>query len=131
MGKNKYIPTNAKGFNRGDTTIYKKMIKQVTTISVIEQLRNRLAVGNIYSIRTQYRTDDSRHPTYIEYTPMECIGIYQHMAVFRPLEGRFRFTVGYSYPELCTGVLEGANDLMNGVLPYEEEELVDEEIENA
>ena len=128
MSKNKYIPTNAKGFNKGDTTIYKKMIKQVTTISVIEQLRNRLAVGNIYSIRTEYRTDESRHPTYIEYTSMECVGVYPHMAVFKPTEGAHRHTVGYSYTELCQGVLEGVNDIMDGVLPYEEEELVDEEI---
>ena len=131
MSKDKYIPTNARGFNAADTAHFMRKMKEVTTISVIEQLQNKLAVGNIYSIRTQYRTDESRHPTYIEYTPMECVGIYPHMAVFRPTEGRYRFTVAYSYTELCTGVLEGANELMNGVLPYEEEELVDEEIENA
>lgn len=127
----KYIPTNARGFNKADTTHFFRKIKEVTTISVIEQLRNKLVVGNIYSIRTQYRTDESRHPTFIEHTPMECIGVYPHMAVFRPTEGRYRFSVAYSYPKLCTGVLEDANDIMDGVLPYEEEDLTDEEIENA
>ena len=128
MSKNKYVPTNARGFNAADTAHFFRKMKEVTTISVIEQLRSKLTIGGIYSIRTQYRTEESRHPTYVEYTPMECIGIYPHMAVFRPIEGRYRFSVSYSYSELCTGVLEDANDLMNGVLPYEEEELIDEEI---
>ena len=127
--KSKYIPTNARGFNEGDSAHFFRKIKEVTTISVIEHLRNKLVVGNIYNIREQYKPEGN----YLlhRYVGMECIGIYPHMAVFRPVEGRHRFTVAYSYTDLCTGALEGVNELMNGVLPYNEEELIDEEIENA
>ena len=78
-------------------------------ITEIEQRRTKLTIGGVYQIRESYV--DS--------------------AVFRPTEGAHRHTVGYSYTELCQGVLDGANDIMDGVLPYEEEELIDEEIENA
>lgn len=130
MSKNRYISTNTKTLlGNADTAHFMRKMKEVTTISMIEQLRDKLAAGDVYQIRESYV--DSGKYLRTRTTPMECVGVYPHMAVFRPTEGAHRHTVGYSYTELCTGVLEGANDLMNGVLPYEEEELVDEEIENA
>lgn len=130
MSKNRYISTNTKTLiGNADTAHFARKMQDVTTINVIEQLRNKLMVGGIYQIRESYV--DSGKYLRTRTTPMECIGIYPHMAVFRPTEGAHRHTVGYSYTELCQGVLEGVNDLMDGVLPYEEEELVDEEIENA
>lgn len=130
MSKDKYIPTYTKAFNSGDSAHFRRKIREVTTISVIEGLRNKLVVGNIYGVKQQYQEADRSLMT--RTLRMECIGIHPHIAVFRPVEGRYRFTVAYSYPELCTGALEGVNELMNGVLPYEnnEEELIDAEIQD-
>lgn len=127
MSKNRYISTNTKTLlGNADTAHFMRKMQEVTTIGVIEQLRDKLAAGDVYQIRESYV--DSGKYLRTRTTSMECVGVYPHMAVFKPIEGRYRFAAAYSYPELCTGVLEGANELMNGVLPYEEEELIDEEI---
>ena len=106
-----YIPTRAAGYNHGDTKNFNRMIADVTTLPIIEQLRNKLQLGGIYNIN---------------HVPCECLGIYKHHALFLPVKGRVRFSAAYSYTELCQGVLEGVNDLMGGVLPYTED-LVGEE----
>lgn len=127
MNRHKYIPTNTKTLiGNADTAHFMRKMQEATTIGVIERLRDKLIVGDVYQIRESYV--DSGKYLRTRTTPMECVGVYPHMAIFRPTEGAHRHTVGYSYTELCQGVLEDANDIMDGVLPYEEEELIDEEI---
>lgn len=103
--------------------IGERLERTALRIDAVERLKDVLQIGNIYRIRTEYRTDDRGHPTFMQYTQMQCIGTYPHIATFRPIDGSMGFPVSFSYVELCRGVLKDAQYLMKD-LPeddYEEE----------
>ena len=101
-----------------------RLEKSALRMDSLERLKDVLVVGNVYRIRTEYRTDDKGNPTFAQYVPMKCVGTYPHIATFIPIDGSIGFTVSHSYIELCRGVLKDAQYLMKD-LPeddYEEDE---------
>ena len=106
-------------YNYAHGKIGMRMESESMQIAEIEQLRTKLTIGGVYQIRETYFDSGKFLRTRI--TPMECVGIYPHMAVFRTPRGH---NAAFSYTDLCQGGLENVSE-------YEEEELIDEEIENA
>ena len=112
MSKNKYLKTNAHGFNHAHGKIGLRLEHDSMHITEIERMKDRLLVGGTYKIRESYF--DSGKFLRTRTTEMECVGIYPHMAVFRTPRGH---NTAFSYTDLCHGGLEN-------VSAYEEEELI-------
>ena len=104
MSRDKYLKTNAHGFNHADTAHFYRKIGTAYFIGDLLRLRDELVVGNIYTIQDITHSWEGE-TTIRRRRKMELIGKYPHHAVFRPVEGLHRPTEGYSYQELVTGGL--------------------------
>lgn len=107
--------------------IGKRLENAAIRIETLEALRNALQVGQTYRIRTEHKEDGSGNLLFYDYKPMECVGTYPHVAVFRPVSGRHKFLVAHSYIELCRGCLKDVHLIMAN-LPEVADEEEEEEV---
>ena len=97
-----YIPTNARGFNEGDTKHYFRKMGEALFMSEVQGLRDQLEVGGIYKVRVE--DHQIRTATYFRWEKMECTGVYEHLATFQPVGGGP--TVSFHYTDLCLSTLK-------------------------
>ena len=103
-GMSRYIQTNARGFNEGDTKNYMRKMGEALFMSDVQGLRDQLEIGGIYKIRVAVRQCHSE--TIYQWQKMECTGIFPHLATFVPVEGQHRQTEAFHYADLCIGTLK-------------------------
>ena len=100
-GMSRYIQTNARGFNEGDTKHFMRKIGEALFVNEVHGLRDTIEVGGIYKVRVI--DHQSRTATYYRWDKMKCTGVYEHLATFQPIGGGS--TVSYHYTDLCLGLL--------------------------